>query len=286
MSDNKLAGKIAIVTGAGRGLGRAIALAYGKAGASVAVADCREKDVGETLGMLKEIGAVAHSTLVDVSDWNSVQVCVNEVVDKLGGVHILVNNAGVQGPIGPLADNSIDQWISTINVNLIGVFYFCKAVLPFMKRQGYGKIINLSGGGATAARPNYSAYAVSKAGVVRLTETLAEEVKDSGIQVNAIAPGAMNTAMLFETIEAGDAAGKQAYEEAQRQLQTGGTPLEIPTLLAVFLASDESDGLTGRLISAPHDDWQNWKVEDITDLMSKPWLTLRRIDPHTLKQFS
>jgi NAD(P)-dependent dehydrogenase (short-subunit alcohol dehydrogenase family) len=287
MSDNGrvLYQRIAIITGAGRGLGRAIALALGAAGASVALAARNKQEVEETAELLREKGSPAFAMSVDMSVWQSVQSFVDHVLQEMGGVHILVNNAGIQGPIGPLVDNSVESWLNTVQVDLIGVFHGCKAVLPHMMRQRSGKIINLSGGGATAARPNYSAYAASKAAVIRLTETLAEEVKEYGIQVNALAPGAMNTQMLTVTLAAGESAGKHALEEAQQQLETGGTPLDLPAALAVYLASEASDGLTGKLISAPHDGWQTWQAEQIAEWMSKPWFTLRRIDPFTLEQF-
>jgi 3-oxoacyl-[acyl-carrier protein] reductase len=152
-----------------------------------------------------------------------------------------------------------------------------------MIRQRRGKIINLSGGGATGPRPNFSAYAASKAAVARLTETLAEEVKPHNIQVNAIAPGAAATRMQDQIIAAGARAGEQALAEARRVLETGGTPLHSPAALAVFLASDDSDGLTGRLIAVAHDGWQSWDADRIAEVMSAPWFTLRRMDPYTLQ---
>jgi len=221
----------------------------------------------------------------DVSNWGSVQDFVGRACAEFGGIHVLVNNAGIQGPIGPLVENDPDLWAQTIQVNLMGIFFCCKAVLPYMMKQRYGKIINMSGGGATSPRVSFSAYGASKAAVVRLTETLAEEVRDYGIQVNAIAPGAVNTRMLKETLAAGDTAGKKALAEAQRQLETGGTPPELAADLVVFLASDASAGLTGKLIAAPYDDWRDWDARHIKELMSAPWFTLRRIDPYTIQPF-
>jgi 3-oxoacyl-[acyl-carrier protein] reductase len=148
-----------------------------------------------------------------------------------------------------------------------------------------GKVINLSGGGATAPRVHFSAYGVSKAALVRLTETVAEEVRPFNVQVNAIAPGAVNTRMLQEVLDAGSAAGSELEAARARQLQ-GGTSPELAAQLAVFLASDASGELTGKLISAPHDGWQHWSQGELDRLMEKPWLTLRRIDPFTLGHFS
>jgi 3-oxoacyl-[acyl-carrier protein] reductase len=218
---------------------------------------------------------------IDISERKEVERMVADVHKRLGPVGILVNNAGIQGPIGPVADNDSDEWLRTIEVNLIGTFHSIKSVLPGMIARRRGKIINLSGGGATSPRPNFSAYAVSKTAVVRLTETLAEEVKPFNIQVNAIAPGAINTRMLDRVLAAGAAAGDE-LAFAQRCKREGGTPVELAAALVVFLASSASDGLTGKLISAPHDDWQTWDVERIRELSNSAWYTLRRIDTHTL----
>ena len=277
--------KVAIVTGAGRGIGRAIALALGGQGARVAAAARTLAEVEETVALLQAMGCQALAVAADVSDRMAVQQLVARAVRELGGLHILVNSAGVQGPIGPLVENDVDVWLRTIQINLVGTFLCCRAALPHMMQQRYGRIINLSGGGATGARPRFSAYAASKAAVVRLTETLAEEMQAFNIQVNAIAPGAVNTHMLDEVLAAGPAAGEKNLAEAQRQLESGGTPPDLAAALAVFLASAASDGLTGRLIAAPHDGWQSWDAGRIAEVMSAPWFTLRRIDPFTLKPF-
>ena len=283
IEERALAGKLAIITGAGRGIGQAIAIAIGDVGATVVLASRTESELNETAQYLKVKGNNCSVIPADVSDWNSVQNLVAQVVEEFGHVDILVNNAGIQGAIGPLVENEPDLWRKTIQVNLLGTFYCCKAVLPYMIDQKYGSIINLSGGGAASPRANYSAYAASKAAIVRLTETLAEEVSAYNIRVNAIAPGAVNTRMLEEALAAGEAAGEKGMADAQRQLETGGTPPELSASLAVFLASDASDGITGKLIAAPHDGWENWSAEHIEELTSVPWFTLRRMDPYTIK---
>ncbi len=155
-----------------------------------------------------------------------------------------------------------------------------------MIRAGRGKIINFSGGGATSPLCRFSAYGVSKAAVVRLTETLAEEVKEFNIQVNAIAPGAVDTKLQDLVLAAGERAG-DLLQRIRRLRETGegGTPREVPAELALFLASDDSRKLTGRLISAPNDKWESWTEERIEQVMSQPWFTLRRMDPFTLRPF-
>ncbi|NWF93026.1 MAG: SDR family oxidoreductase [Syntrophaceae bacterium] len=277
-----LSGRVGIVTGAGRGIGRAIALAFARQGASVVVTSRTFSEIEETAAQVRALGSQALAIQADVSSQSNVNKIVEQTIQAIGTVDILVNNAGVQGPIGSIDDNDADHWIRTVMINLIGTFLCCRAVLAVMMKQQRGKIINLSGGGATSPRPNFSAYASSKAALVRFTETLAEEVKPFNIQVNAIAPGAINTRMLDEVLAAGDAAGEVALSQAKKQKQSGGDSLEAVVALAVFLASDESGGLTGKLISAQHDPWREWVGKD-EQLNASPLYTIRRLDPFTIK---
>ena len=168
-----------------------------------------------------------------------------------------------------------------MQVNLMGPVRTMHAVLPIMKAQGRGKIINFSGGGATGPRPHFSAYAAAKAALVRLTETLALELEPFNIQVNAVAPGAVNTDMLDEVLAAGERAGGE-YLQAVERARTGGTPVELVCELVLFLASPASGRLTGKLISAPHDPWRQWagRAEEVN---STPLYTIRRLDPFTIK---
>jgi NAD(P)-dependent dehydrogenase (short-subunit alcohol dehydrogenase family) len=218
------------------------------------------------------LGRQALALKVDVSKWEDVNNMVNLTLQKFGKIDVLVNSAGILGPVGTMADNDVNQWIETININLIGTFLCCRAVLPIMIKQQKGKVINFSGGGAVYPRPNFSAYATSKAAVVRLTETLAEETKKCNIQVNAIAPGAVETRLHEQILAAGEMAGEKARAESRKVKEEGGTPLELPAGLAVFLASDESNGLTGRLISAVWDNWQEMGKR-IPEIMSTNWYT-------------
>jgi NAD(P)-dependent dehydrogenase (short-subunit alcohol dehydrogenase family) len=186
----------------------------------------------------------------------------------------------VLGPVGPLYENDVDMWVEAVKVNLVGTFLCCRAMLPHMMMRRYGKIINFSGGGAAYPKPGFSAYASSKAAVVRLTETLAEEVKDYNVQVNAIAPGMVKTRMVEQIAAAGEKAGETALADARKALEGGDAEFEPVTSLAVFLASEESDGLTGRLISAVWDDWRSLDKDKIGQVMEKGIFTLRRIDGH------
>jgi len=276
----KLKGKVAVVTGAGRGIGKAIALAFAKEGADLTVVSRTLAEVEQTARQVKGFGVKALPLRVDVSRAEEVDSMIEETLQMFGKIDVLVNNAGILGPVGLLVENDVKLWIETVHVNLIGTFLCCWAVLPHMMKRGSGKIINLSGGGAAYPKPRFSAYACSKAAVVRLTETLAEEVKDYNIQVNAIAPGIVKTRMVEQIVEAGEKAGEKALADARKALEDGGAGFEPVTSLAVFLASDESDGLTGRLISAVWDDWRSLNKDGIEEIMRKGYYTLRRIDGH------
>jgi NAD(P)-dependent dehydrogenase (short-subunit alcohol dehydrogenase family) len=272
----KLKGKLAIVTGAGRGIGKAIALALAREVADIVAVSRTISEVTETAREVQSLGRRALAMKVDVANKDEVEEMVSSCIRRFEKIDILVNNAGVQPPIGPVIENDPEQWLRTVAVNLGGTFLCSRAVLPFMMKRRQGKIINLSGGGATSPRPYFTAYAASKTAVVRFTETLAQEVKEYNVQVNAIAPGAVNTRMLEEVIAAGEMAGAEASAGARRQKETGGTPPEKAAVLAVFLASDESNGLSGRLISAVWDDWKGMAGE-VEEIMTSELYTLRRV---------
>ena len=171
------------------------------------------------------------------------------------------------------------EWAKAVEVNLFGTVLPCRAVLPGFREQGSGRIVNLSGGGATAPLPRFSAYAASKAAVVRFTETLAEELRGTPIQVNAVAPGALNTRLLEEAIAAGpDKVGQAFYDRSLRQKVEGGAPLEKGAALCAFLLSSESDGIQGRLLSAVWDPWADLPARR-GELEESDIYTLRRIVP-------
>lgn len=275
----KLAGRVVVVTGGSRGIGKVITAALLAEGATVAIIAHKEATVENVVAELSSAGNIT-GFVCDVGLPQQVAVTFEAISHQHGPVDILVNNAGVQGPIGPLSQNDPEVWWHTLQTNLLGTFLCCRSVLPEMIKRRQGKIINLSGGGATTARPFFSAYAASKAAIVRLTETLAQEMRPYGIQVNAIAPGAVNTRMLEEVLEAGESAGEAAWNEARYQREHGGVSAERAAQLVIFLARIESVGITGKLISAVYDDWESWP-ERIEALAESDLYTLRRFDPFT-----
>jgi 3-oxoacyl-[acyl-carrier protein] reductase len=277
-----LAGRAAIVTGGSHGLGLEIARAYLAAGARVLVcardATALDHARGELVSVAFDPASVATAE-VDVSQPGAVERLVDDALARFSRIDVLVNNAGIYGPKGLVEEVAWDEWEQAVRVNLFGSVLCCRAVLPHFRANGYGKIVQLSGGGATSPLPRLSAYAASKAAIVRFAETLAEELEGTGVDVNAIAPGALNTRLLEQVLEAGpERVGGAFYERALEQRASGGTPLALAASLAVFLASAASDGITGKLISAPWDPWEKL-AEHAEDLRSTDVYTLRRIVP-------
>lgn len=278
----KLKGRVAIITGANQGLGEAIAMEFVRQGAGVFIC-ARGKNkllaVEEKLKNIARKDQKVCAMAVDVSNEADVEKLINAAIVEFNHVDILVNNAGVYGPKGSIEKVDSGDWVKAIEINLCGVFYCCKHIIAHMKKNNYGKIINLSGGGATSPLPFISAYAASKAGVVRFSETLAGECNGFRIDVNSIAPGALNTRLLDEVLSAGpQLVGNDFYEKALKQKKDGGVPLEVGVELCVFLASSESDGITGRLISAKWDSWESLPNRR-QELIGSDIYTLRRITP-------
>lgn len=279
---NSLAGKTALITGASGGLGRVIAKRFVEAGASVFLTAFNADDLRAAGEELRS--QAPHSQYVgwragDVTQPDEVARVVKEAQATLGRIDALVCNAGVQGPIGAVESVPWSEWTRTVEVNLFGTVLYCRAVIPVMREAGKGKIIAISGGGATSPRPAFSAYAASKTALVRFIETVASELAGSGVEANAVAPGSLNTRMLEAILDAGaDRAGAAAYEAAVRQKAEGGSPPEVAADLIVFLTSDQSRGISGRLISAQWDDWRSLP-ERSGELAASDAYTLRRVVP-------
>lgn len=266
----RLDGLVAVVTGAGRGIGQAIALAFAREGARLALVARSTPELEDTARQVRDLGAPALVIPADVTDQGQVDQMAAQVIDRYAAIDILVNNAGVAGPIGPLQDNDPAYWVRTIQVNLIGTYLCCRAVLPAMLERNRGKIINMSGGGSLNGGPDMSAYGSTKAAVVRLTECLAMELAQTNVCVNAVAPGTIQTRMLEEI--------QEVYSAAGVEMPSGGWgSLERAADLALFLASGDSGNLSGRLISAVLDDYSNLP-ERIPEIMESDAYQLRRVE--------
>lgn len=277
----KLKGQCAIITGANRGFGFEVAKQFLYEGAKVMLCARDATLLEAARDELKQLtnSSDVYIMPVDISELSQVEALAAEAYKQMGKIDILIANAGVYGPKGSIESIDWDEWSAAIDINLKGSVLSARAVLPYFKKQKSGKIIFLSGGGATKPMPYLSAYAVSKAAVVRFCETLAEEVRDDNIDVNAVAPGALNTRLLDEILDAGpEKVGKQFYEQSLKQKEQGGSSLELGAKLCVFLSSLESDGITGKLISAVWDPWTSLP-NYLEDLKKTDIYTLRRIIP-------
>jgi NAD(P)-dependent dehydrogenase (short-subunit alcohol dehydrogenase family) len=278
-----LTGRFALITGGSRGLGREIAQTFVRAGASVAVV-ARPSSTFDTAVASLEAARVSpeqriEAICADLARHDRSQDVIEDARRRLGAIDVLVNNAGILGPIGAVGIADHEAWMATIDINLLAPVALIRAVIPEMRQRGRGKIINLSGGGATSPRANFTAYASAKAGLVRFTETVAEEVRDAGIDVNAVAPGAMNTRMLDEVLAAGpELAGEPEYRRAVAQKASGGSPPARAAGLVLWLASSASDGVTGRVLSALWDPWEGLAARR-AELAESDIYTLRRIVP-------
>lgn len=271
----ELANKNCLIVGASGAIGRAVAEKFYREGACVALTFHSRKRAA-LFGDLQAKDPRIATFALDVRNRKQVQTVVSRVTRKFGPIHILVNCSGVLGPIGPTHCVPVSAWLETLEVNLLGCFYLVRGVLASMLDAGGGKIILFSGGGAAYGRPFFTAYSTSKAALVRFTESLAAELHDRNIQVNAIAPGPVKSRMWDELRASGSTGGPQALEELKRMDETGGVSAERAAALALFLASGRSNGLTGRLISAVHDKWEEMGSR-ISNILSTDAGTLRRI---------
>lgn len=270
--------KVCLITGATRGLGKHLTYRFWKAGYSLCLISRSEVALADIVRSLPcAEGQQAFFYACDLACAEMVEDTVVKIKKSLPRLDVLVNNAAIQGPIGPTWENDIKAWRNTLQVNLLTPVILCHAFVPLMKRSEGGAIINLSGGGAASPRAYFGAYASAKAGLVRFSETLAVETRTLGIRVNCIAPGVMKTAMLNEVLEKGaDFAGEHEYAIASKVFVEGGSSMDRVADLALFLASKEGCGVTGKLISAVWDNWEHWS-DHLEELNSSDVYTLRRI---------
>lgn len=273
-----LSGKKAIVTGGARGIGLAIATELINQGATIVICSRTATQLKEASAKLNTIKKNVYEFVADVSDKNSCKELIEYSHKALGNIDILINNAGIYGPIGKLEENDLYLWSKTIQVNLLGAVYLSHLVIPIMKKNGRGKIISVAGSGVggSKALPRFSAYFTSKTAIVGFTETLAEELKADNIQVNCVSPGGVNTYLTDFLISQGpQKTGKEMYGNAMEQKKSGGTPPELVAELVAFLSSEKANHITGRFLSAKWD-----KIEKLTKdvKLSANIYRLRRID--------
>lgn len=269
--------RYALITGGSKGLGAHLVRRFWLDGYSLVVVGRNIFDIHAVLDELPKLNDQSATPMAcDLANPTKVAMLLDSIKATIPHLDVLVNNAAMQGPIGPLADNDLLAWQRTMQVNLLAPVALCQGLIPLMKRPDGASIINLSGGGATGPRANFSAYATAKAGLVRFSETIAEELKGDGTRVNCIAPGAMRTAMLQEVLANVDVAGKREASLASEVFAKGGASMDRVADLAIFLAGDASKGISGKLISAVWDNWEEWP-KHMDELSQSDVYTLRRI---------
>lgn len=260
-----LSSKNLLVTGGSMGIGFAVAQECLRAGARVMICARDGSAVSAAVGQLKQLSGSqdVDGIAADVTDRLQIEKALDLLGSNFGPVTSLVHAAAVQGPIGEITAIDPDQWMETLRVDLFGTFLAVRQACERMKRTG-GRIVVFSGGGATAPRQSFSAYACSKTGVVRLAETAAIEMAQYGIEINALAPGPVATRMLAKTLVAEPAVTP--------------VPATRAAAAAAFLISDLSRGITGKLVAAMHDGWSDWPLH-VDELRGSDAFTLRRIVP-------
>jgi 3-oxoacyl-[acyl-carrier protein] reductase len=266
-------GKTVLITGAGRGIGKRLALGFAQVGARVGLVSRSQGELDLAKLEIEQAGGTALRIRADVRDLRHMDSAVERIRAAFGTLDVLIGAAGVLGPIGPLVRTKPKAWSEAVEINLIGTVNSCRAVLPSMIEKRSGKIILLGGPGSGYTRPNFTAYAASKTAIVRLVECLADEVRDHNVQVNCMAPGPTYSHITDEILHAGEElAGAREIEEAERVRITGGVLPDKQVQLALFLASDRSNHISGKLIHV-NDDWKRLEQEN----MRAEMFTLRRV---------
>ena len=245
-----------LVTGAGRGIGKRLAIGFAARGARVGLLARSKAELDLCHLEIEHAGGSALRLRADAGDYEQVTAAVERMRVTFGAhPKVLICSAAVLGPVGPFAESNPKTWHEVVQTNLTGVLNACRAVLPYMLERRNGKIILLAGDASAAARPNFALHEATKTAVVRFAETLADEVSDHNVQVNCMAPGDAYTHMTDQILAAGEKAGERELDEARQVRMTGGVAAEKQIELALFLASEQSNHISGRLIRV-QDDWK------------------------------
>ena len=284
MTDNdavriELTGKNVLVTGGSMGIGYAAAEACLAAGADVVISSRTDTTLREAREKLQSaypdrtVAAVAGDASVEADVERLFSTCAHR-----GELHGVVHAAGIYGPIGKITQVEPAEWLDAVRANLFGSFLVARAACNAMRETGGGRIVLLSGGGASSPLPNYTAYACAKVATVRLVESVAQEMAEYGIEINALAPGFVATRLHEQTLRAGRERSDALYDSTVERLRSGAVPASIAGRASAFLVSDGASGITGKFVAAPYDGWSAWP-NHLEELRGKDLFTLRRIVP-------
>lgn len=269
-----------VITGGSSGIGAALVREFSGTGARVIGCARGEDKLRKLAASLSNVEV----TVCDVSDEEAVVRLRDFVRERFPHVDVLINCAGIAGPIGRFDQMESEEWFRTIRVNLFGVYCVTKHLLPLMRNSAVKKIINFAGGGAFDVFENYSAYACSKAAVVRLSENMARELAPQGITVNCVSPGFVDTPFHASTVTAGEERAGIQYHRVAGMTASNTVPVEVPVRCVEFLISPQADGLTGKTISASFDTWDSPSFQKrVPEINASDLFTLRRINVQNLE---
>jgi len=274
-----LKNKNILITGGSMGIGLATARICLQRGGKVAICARNQNDIDKAVATLQQEG---HRDLLglraDVTKENEINHALDQIASHFGPLTSLIHAAGVYGTIGPITQVNPDEWFEAVKINLFGSFLVARQSCLHFQKNGGGRLVLFSGGGAASPFPNYTSYACSKTAIARLAETIAQEMAPFQIEVNCLGPGFVLTRLHQQTLAAQELAGKEFLEKTKGEIAKGGVPAEVGASAAAFLISDNAKGITGKFIAAPYDNWKSFP-ERLDELKKNDIFTLRRIVP-------